>query len=130
MQRHRIFTLSYRNLPSFQLSLSVEILFKSHRFISKMTEKTYETAIRDLNSLQSNASTIQDLRTSGKNMNLTSLSEMNLYLRRIGYQTEELNRLNIIHVTGTKGKGSTCAFIDSILKRTQLANKERTLKTG
>jgi folylpolyglutamate synthase len=26
-----------------------------------------------------------------------------------------LNKLNIVHVAGTKGKGSTCAYVDSIL---------------
>lgn len=34
-------------------------------------------------------------------------------------QREDLNSLNVIHVTGTKGKGSTCAFVDSILRRTR-----------
>ncbi|KAI9854487.1 MAG: Folylpolyglutamate synthetase [Trichoglossum hirsutum] len=29
----------------------------------------------------------------------------------------DLNRLNLIHVAGTKGKGSTCAFISSILSQ-------------
>lgn len=41
---------------------------------------------------------------------------MNDYLSRIGYQPEELNQLNVIHVTGTKGKGSTSAFTDSVLR--------------
>ena len=27
-----------------------------------------------------------------------------------------MNKLNIIHITGTKGKGSTCAFVESILR--------------
>lgn len=31
-------------------------------------------------------------------------------------QPSDLDRLNVIHVTGTKGKGSTCAFTDSILR--------------
>lgn len=31
-------------------------------------------------------------------------------------QLEDLNRLNVIHITGTKGKGSTCAFVDSVLR--------------
>ena len=30
-------------------------------------------------------------------------------------KTPELNQLNIVHVAGTKGKGSTCAFVDSVL---------------
>ena len=32
-------------------------------------------------------------------------------------QTSDLNDLNIIHVAGTKGKGTTCAFVNSILQR-------------
>jgi len=31
-------------------------------------------------------------------------------------QASDINRLNVIHVAGTKGKGSTCAFIDSFLE--------------
>jgi folylpolyglutamate synthase len=30
---------------------------------------------------------------------------------------EEIDGLNFIHVTGTKGKGSTCAYTDSILRQ-------------
>lgn len=40
-----------------------------------------------------------------------------LLLKRVKVfsQVADLNRLNIIHVAGTKGKGSTCAFANSIL---------------
>ena len=31
-------------------------------------------------------------------------------------QTEDLDRLKVIHVAGTKGKGSTCALTESILR--------------
>jgi len=34
-------------------------------------------------------------------------------------QQDDLNVLNVLHVTGTKGKGSTCAFVDSILRHTK-----------
>lgn len=34
-------------------------------------------------------------------------------------QPADLERLNIVHVAGTKGKGSTCAFVDSILSQYQ-----------
>ncbi|KAJ1302874.1 hypothetical protein OPQ81_003174 [Rhizoctonia solani] len=39
------------------------------------------------------------------------------HLHRIGYQLEDLNKLNVIHVAGTKGKGSTCAFSYSLLRK-------------
>lgn len=32
------------------------------------------------------------------------------------FEPEDLNKLNVLHVTGTKGKGSTCAFVDSLLR--------------
>lgn len=44
------------------------------------------------------------------------------YLRRIGYKPDDLNRLNVVHITGTKGKGSTSAFAERIL-RDQLGGK-------
>ncbi|KAK2060345.1 FolC bifunctional protein [Colletotrichum caudatum] len=42
---------------------------------------------------------------------------MRAYLARLGYSISDLDSLNVIHVAGTKGKGSTCAFVDSILAR-------------
>jgi len=41
---------------------------------------------------------------------------MHDYLRRIGYQPADLNKLNVVHITGTKGKGSTSAFTERILR--------------
>ncbi|XP_074547066.1 folylpolyglutamate synthase, mitochondrial-like [Halichoeres trimaculatus] len=38
------------------------------------------------------------------------------FIERVGLSVEELDRLNIIHVAGTKGKGSTCAFTEQILR--------------
>ncbi|KAK3177925.1 hypothetical protein OEA41_000057 [Lepraria neglecta] len=37
------------------------------------------------------------------------------WCRRIGYEPSDLNALNVIHIAGTKGKGSTSAIISSIL---------------
>ncbi|KMQ98339.1 folylpolyglutamate mitochondrial [Lasius niger] len=37
--------------------------------------------------------------------------------RRSGITLEQLDRLSVIHVAGTKGKGSTCAFTEAILRQ-------------
>ncbi|KAI8143827.1 Mur ligase [Fennellomyces sp. T-0311] len=53
----------------------------------------------------------------GPRMNDRSLPEMRAYFKRIGYEPQDFDKLNIIHVTGTKGKGSTSALTQSILKQ-------------
>lgn len=50
-------------------------------------------------------------------MNERSIPETIEWLRRIGYKPSDLNRINPVHVAGTKGKGSTSAFISSILQQ-------------
>lgn len=67
-------------------------------------------------------------------MNETSLPEMLEWLRRTGYQvsdltcwpdrikTRDLDKLNVVHVTGTKGKGSTCAFVSSMMRTVRKAD--------
>ncbi|OAL52642.1 putative folylpolyglutamate synthetase [Pyrenochaeta sp. DS3sAY3a] len=41
---------------------------------------------------------------------------MKEWLHQIGHSAAEINSLNVVHVAGTKGKGSTCAFIESFLR--------------
>ncbi|EMD40678.1 hypothetical protein CERSUDRAFT_80327 [Gelatoporia subvermispora B] len=81
-----------------------------------MSTRSYQEAVACLNSLQSNAATLEAVRASGGRLSEFAIPEMVEYLGRIGYSTSDLNKLNVLHVTGTKGKGSTCAFTDSILR--------------
>ncbi|KAI0030714.1 FolC bifunctional protein [Vararia minispora EC-137] len=81
-----------------------------------MATRTYQHAIECLNSLQSNAAHLEATRAAGNRKLNTAIPEMVAYLEKLGYKQEDLNRLNVIHVTGTKGKGSTCAFADSVLR--------------
>ncbi|GMM30437.1 tetrahydrofolate synthase [Martiniozyma asiatica (nom. inval.)] len=82
-----------------------------------MMPRTYKNAIHALNTLQSNFATIDAARKAGQTRNHLLMPEMIEWVRRIGYKPEHFNKLNVIHVTGTKGKGSTCAFVQSILNQ-------------
>ncbi|KAJ6628771.1 FolC bifunctional protein [Mycena sp. CBHHK59/15] len=89
-----------------------------------MSTRTYSDAVDSLNSLQSNAAVLEAVRASGGRSSAFAIPEMIEYLGRIGYEPKDLNALNVIHITGTKGKGSTSAFTDSILRE---ANPEWTI---
>ncbi|XP_042537175.1 folylpolyglutamate synthase, mitochondrial isoform X1 [Dipodomys spectabilis] len=75
----------------------------------------YQDAVRMLNTLQTNAGYLEQVKRQRGDPQ-AQLEAMELYLARSGLQVEDLDRLNIIHVTGTKGKGSTCAFTEHILR--------------
>ncbi|KAM3874599.1 folylpolyglutamate synthase, mitochondrial [Diretmus argenteus] len=95
----------------------------SNRSVKYYTTKTapqlpgmeYQDAICTLNTLQTNASALQQVRRERGHPQL-QLQAMRGFLERAGLTVEELDHLNIIHVTGTKGKGSTCAFTEHILR--------------
>ncbi|KAI0109211.1 tetrahydrofolylpolyglutamate synthase [Nemania sp. FL0031] len=89
------------------------------RAMATHTGRTYNDAIDALNSLQTPYAIIEARRKAGIRPDATSIAEMRVYLRRIGYSSSDLHRLNILHVAGTKGKGSTCAFTASILSHYQ-----------
>ncbi|EIE80198.1 hypothetical protein RO3G_04903 [Rhizopus delemar RA 99-880] len=75
--------------------------------------------------LLSNAALLEQLRKAGPRMSERSLPEMREHFRRIGYEPKDFDKLNLIHVAGTKGKGSTSALTQSILH-----NYDPTIKTG
>ncbi|KAJ1882705.1 Folylpolyglutamate synthetase [Coemansia sp. RSA 486] len=73
--------------------------------------------MRDLNSLQTNHATIQISKSSDARKVEDSIPEFESFIEKIGYNVDDLNKLNIIHIAGTKGKGSTCAFASSIMQQ-------------
>ncbi|KAK7743332.1 Folylpolyglutamate synthetase [Diatrype stigma] len=91
--------------------------------------RTYNDAIDALNTLQTPYAIVEARRKAGIRPDASSIAEMHVYLRRIGYAADDLDRLNIVHVAGTKGKGSTCAFTASILSHYQRANSSSSSST-
>ncbi|KAK5109702.1 hypothetical protein LTR62_006825 [Meristemomyces frigidus] len=81
--------------------------------------RDYNAAVQALNSLQSNFSAVEAIRKQGPGWNKRALPEMREWVRRIGYQHKpsDFDQLNLIHIAGTKGKGSTSSFISSILSQ-------------
>lgn len=74
-------------------------------------------AIDALNTFQTPFAVIEARRKAGVRPDESSIREMKAYWARLGHTPEDLDRLNVVHVAGTKGKGSVCAFVASILGR-------------
>ena len=70
---------------------------------------------------QSNAEAIASARK--RNRELSNVPRATELLVKSGVSLADLDALPIVHVSGTKGKGSTCAFLESILRH-------RGLRTG
>ncbi|KAK7094831.1 folylpolyglutamate synthase, mitochondrial-like isoform X2 [Littorina saxatilis] len=73
--------------------------------------KEYERAVMALNTTQrgANFGHMQDRKTKKIEMILNCLTRINLTM-------DQIDHLPIIHVAGSKGKGSTCEYVDSILR--------------
>lgn len=91
--------------------------------MSYVTERVSQDAIDLLNTLQTPFAVARARAKTGgtHHARAASMAEMRECLTRIGHSPRDLDRLNILHVAGTKGKGTTCAFTDSILNRCRLA---------
>ncbi|KAM3414155.1 Folylpolyglutamate synthase [Cercospora zeina] len=97
-------------------------------------ERTYEGALKVISSRKRNARPKAPGSTTGPSKRTgvpydtpdlrgtPSLVGMSEWLQMLGHtliiyeQDEDINALNVIHVAGTKGKGSTCAFTECILR--------------
>lgn len=77
----------------------------------------YLRAIQDLNHLQTNNQVLALAKYKNPETILPLFARQ---LRLAGIEPSKLNELDIIHVSGTKGKGSTCALTESILRASGL----------
>lgn len=88
--------------------------------VSTPSMKTpYNEAVSALNSLQTNAGALQEARNRIKanQPQKVNVEQTIKYLSRIGVTVKQLEaNLSVIHVSGTKGKGSTSAYCESILR--------------
>ncbi|XP_076289245.1 folylpolyglutamate synthase 1 isoform X2 [Lasioglossum baleicum] len=78
-------------------------------------DNLFRTTLTALHSLQSNAEYLK-LSAEKKNNNSSKLKDIQKYLLRTGITIEKLDTLSVIHVAGTKGKGSSCAYTEAILR--------------
>ena len=85
--------------------------------------RSYAEALEKLALLQSNRTVThlfgdgepRSKSSSAKDLNAAAIPEMLAWLRRAGYSPQDLSRLRHIHVAGTKGKGSVCAYATAML---------------
>lgn len=61
-------------------------------------------AIKTLNTLQSNAETIQQTVRNSSDFEKQRFQEVEKFLKKTGVPLERLDTLSVIHVAGTKGK--------------------------
>ncbi|OTA84792.1 hypothetical protein M434DRAFT_400344 [Hypoxylon sp. CO27-5] len=92
--------------------------------------RTYESALRHLDSIQSNRAITSlfspppisssspsslSAEPTAQDLNAQAIPEMLAWAQRAGITQDALAHLKCIHVAGTKGKGSVCAYLTAIL---------------
>ncbi|KAE8449476.1 hypothetical protein EG329_008084 [Mollisiaceae sp. DMI_Dod_QoI] len=92
------------------------------RCYSETTHRTYDDAISLLNTLQTPYAELKRQWDAGIKRGESDLVHTRDCFSRMGYEGKDLNKLNIVHVAGTKGKGTVCGYVDSILNQVRTSH--------
>ncbi|XP_071947427.1 folylpolyglutamate synthase, mitochondrial-like [Antedon mediterranea] len=101
-------------------------LKKCHKILQRLSRNnkmlstepnSYQEAVSALNTLQTNSQVLDKIRKDKQPGSPTNnLPTVVNFLQRAEMSLDDLDKLKIIHVSGTKGKGSVCALCESILR--------------
>lgn len=93
--------------------------FSTTPALGSTQNRTYAEALTLLDSLQSNRTISSSISSSTVDMNAHAIPEMLEWTRKAGYAPEDFAKrgLSCIHVAGTKGKGSVCVMVESVLRQ-------------
>jgi folylpolyglutamate synthase len=85
-----------------------------------MTETSFDSAVAALYSSEHQASTAEALALTAQRRTQT-IADMRIYLQRVGLLENGKSVLfqnkRLVHITGTKGKGSTACLCETILRQ-------------
>lgn len=86
--------------------------------VRKEVPQSYVEAIKQLNTLQSNIKALKEskVRRSSAETREVQVNQVLQYLGHLNVTLDDIKKLNVIHISGTKGKGSTSAYTESILR--------------
>ncbi|KAG5952576.1 hypothetical protein E4U53_000515 [Claviceps sorghi] len=106
-------------LPSSE-TLETATARRQRRCLGSMS-RSYQDALLKLALLQSNRAVThlfdkKNPPAQARDLNAAAMPEMVEWLRRAGYSPDDLSRMRHVHVAGTKGKGSVCAFATAMLR--------------
>ncbi|OQR76455.1 folylpolyglutamate synthase [Tropilaelaps mercedesae] len=93
-----------------------KFFFERGKVTPMCSSRDYEEAVAQLNRLQSNSSAIKDSLKNCQAAAPLVYTKCTSYLHELGIEQKHLTALRVVHISGTKGKGSTCAYTEAILR--------------